>query len=72
MKADKLTDKALEELKELEEESKRHHQEMQAVCRKIKDMEDEINPRYIISDEYKKWHVVDKWPGVPRRHHLGP
>ena len=66
LQASRIGDAALAKLKELEIESDRQQEEIQKVCRKIQEIEDEKHPRYIISDKYRKWHVVEKWEGIDR------
>ena len=67
LQAARIGDTALAKLKVLETETARQHEELQKVCRKIQEIEDVKYPRYIISEKYRKWHVVESWEGIERQ-----
>ena len=52
----KFAPKAMQQLKDLEAESKRQERELEALTAKIAVAEPLANPIDVVSDEYQKWH----------------
>ena len=63
-------DETLGRMKELEREATKHRDMILDLGRKVQELEDVNEPRYIVSDKYKKWHSVAPWKDVDRREWL--
>ena len=66
----RFNDDTLGRMKELELEATKHHDMILGLSRKVQELEDVSEPRYIVSDKYQKWHSVAPWKDVDRREWL--
>ena len=56
--------KALADLQALRASVEHHERELANVCSNISKLKYAVHPIYVISDKYRKWHVVPKFAGV--------
>ena len=60
-----MSDAVTKILKQMEEEVVKHDDELEAMHKKLAILDSKVSPKYIISDQYKTWHITQKWQDVP-------
>ena len=66
VEANEMSAKIINQLKVLEDEVAKHDDELDALNAKLTILDSTVTPKYIVSEKYHTWYIVQRWRDLPK------